>query len=74
MGQESNVNLRVTFYYFNFSTFKSQKAFVPVHFYGQLVRQEEGCALLKEEVIFSIVMYFNYSLICSFNRVTLKSY
>ena len=81
MGQENNVELRVKFIISIFSTFKSEKAFVPVHFYGQLVRQEEGCVLLKEEVIFSIVLYFHYSSICSlfihlccpFIRVTLKS-
>lgn len=26
----------------------SPKAFVPIHFYGQLVQHEEGCALLKQ--------------------------
>ena len=31
-------------------TFKNIQTFVPVHFYSQLVRHEEGCGLLKEEV------------------------
>ena len=32
------------------SSFVSQKVFVPVHFYGQLVQHDEGCALLRNEV------------------------
>ena len=32
------------------SNLRSLKTFVPVHFYSQLVRHEEGCELLNEEV------------------------
>ena len=38
-------------------TFKNVQTFVPVHFYSQLVRHEEGCGLLKEEV--GVVMLIN---------------
>ena len=34
----------------NFFSLVHPKAFVPVHFYGQLVQHDDGCALLEKEV------------------------
>ena len=31
-------------------SFKNVKTFVPVHLYSQLVRHDDGCGLLNEEV------------------------
>lgn len=41
------------------------KAFVPVHFYGQLVKQEEGCYLLRSEVYtISVIIQPHHVCVC----------
>ena len=37
------------------SLIQPMPCFVPIHFYGQLVQHDEGCAVLEKEVISSYV-------------------
>lgn len=41
----------------DYSNFKYLKAFVPVHFYGQLVRHDDGCELLHDEVRYNNINF-----------------
>ena len=38
--------------FFSLSSVSQPEAFVPVHFYGQIVQHEEGCAMLDKMVRF----------------------